>query len=72
MLYNEYITNKGLMNSGTKETDSTMMFTDFVDYVDSFYGVNDPLYPLLKNGQPLSRVDIYEAVYEYLQLCTDE
>ena len=48
------------------------MFTDFVDYVDSFYGQNDPLYPLEKNGQPLSRVDIYEAVYEYLQLCTDE
>ncbi len=37
------------------------MFTDFVDYVDSFYGQNDPLYPLEKNG-----------VYEYLQLCTDE
>ena len=72
MLYNEYITNKGLMNSGTYSTELNDMLTDFVEYVDSFYGVNDPLYPLVKDGQPLSRVDIYGAVYEYLQLCTDE
>ena len=72
MLYNEYITNKGLMNSGTSRTALNTMMTDFVEYVDSFYGVNDPLYPLEKNGQPLSRVDIYGAVYEYLQLCSDE
>ena len=72
MLYNEYITNKGLMNSGTSSTALNTMMTDFVDYVDSFYGVNDPLCPLEKNGQPLSRVDIYGAVYEYLQLCSDE
>jgi len=72
MLYNEYITNKGLMNSGTYSTELNDMLTDFVEYVDSFYGVNDPLYPLVKDGQPLSRVDIYSAVYEYLQLCTDE
>ena len=72
MPYNEYITNIGLMNSGTTSNRLNEMFTDFVDYVDSFYGQNDPLYPLEKNGQPLSRVDIYEAVYEYLQLCSDE
>jgi len=72
MLYNEYITNIGLMNSGTSSTALNTMMTDFVDYVDSFYGVNDPLYPLVKDGQPLSRVDIYGAVYEYLQLCSDE
>ena len=60
------------MNSGKSSTELNDMFTQFVDYVDSFYGVNDPLYPLEKNGQPLSRVDIYGAVYEYLQLCTDE
>ena len=60
------------MNSGKSSTALNTMMTDFVDYVDSFYGVNDPLYPLEKNGQPLSRVDIYGAVYEYLQLCTDE
>ena len=60
------------MNSGTYSTALNDMMTDFVDYVDSFYGVNDPLYPLVKDGQPLSRVDIYGAVYEYLQLCSDE
>jgi len=60
------------MNSGTSSTTLNDMMTDFVDYVDSFYGVNDPLYPLEKNGQSLSRVDIYGAVYEYLQLCSDE
>ena len=40
------------MNSGTSSTELNDMFTQFVDYVDSFYGVNDPLYPLEKNGQP--------------------
>ena len=60
------------MNSGTSSTALNDMLTQIVDYVDSFYGVNDPLYPLEKNGQPLSRVDIYGAVYEYLQLCSDE
>ena len=73
MLYNEYITNKGLMNSGTSSTALNDMLTDFVDYVDSFYGVNDPLYPLVDcAGQSLTKLDIYGAVYEYLQLCTDE
>ena len=60
------------MNSGTSNTALNDMLTEFVDYVDSFYGVNDPLYPLEKNGQPLSRVDIHGAVYLYLQLCSDE
>ena len=50
------------------------MMTDFVDYVDSFYGKNDPVYPMVKTDtkEILSKVDIYGAVYEYLQLCTDE
>jgi len=72
MLYNEYITNKGLMNSGTSSTQLNDMFTDFVDYVDSFYGVNDPLYPLVKDGQPLSKVDILGATEEYLTQCADD
>ena len=69
MLYNEYITNRGLMNSGTTSNRLNEMFTDFVDYVDSFYGQNDPLYPLEKNGQPLSRVDItkqFTNTYSYV------
>ncbi len=72
MLYNEYITNRGLMNSGTTSNRLNEMFTDFVDYVDSFYGVNDPLYPLVKDGQPLSKVDILGATEEYLTQCADD
>ncbi len=46
------------MNSGTYSTELNDMLTNFVEYVDSFYGVNDPLYPLVKDGKPLSKVDI--------------
>tara|TARA_Y100001954_G_scaffold179263_2_gene190685 strand:- start:120 stop:404 length:285 start_codon:yes stop_codon:yes gene_type:complete len=47
---------------------------EFVDYIDSFYGQNDPLYPMMsrETKQPLCRTDIYNAVYNYLQLCADE
>ena len=45
------------------------MLTNFVEYVDSFYGVNDPLYPLVKDGKPLSKVDILGATEKYLSLC---
>ena len=54
------------MNSGTSNTALNDMLTEFVDYVDSFYGVNDPLYPLVKDGQPLSKTDIYGATEIYL------
>ena len=54
------------MNSGTSSTALNDMLTEFVDYVDSFYGVNDPLYPLVKDGQPLSKTDIYGATEIYL------
>ena len=37
------------MNSGTTNTDLNDMLTNFVDYVDSFYGQNDPLYPMMVN-----------------------
>ena len=62
------------MNSGTANTDLNDMLTNFVEYVDSFYGVNDPLYPLInkKNGQPLSKIDIYAATAFYLAQCGDE
>ena len=45
--------NQTIMNSGTTSTELNDMLTNFVEYVDSFYGVNDPLYPLVKDGQPL-------------------
>ena len=56
------------MNSGTTSTELNDMLTNFVEYVDSFYGVNDPLYPLVKEGKPLSKVDIFGAE-KYLGKC---
>ena len=57
------------MNSGTTSTELNDMLRNFVEYVDSFYGVNDPLYPLVKDGKPLSKVDILGATEKYLSLC---
>ena len=45
---------------------------DFVDYVDSFYGQNDPLYPLYYEGQPLTKEDIRHASIVYLDRCQSE
>ena len=59
------------MNSGTTSTELNDMLRNFVEYVDSFYGVNDPLYPLVKDGEPLSKLDIYGATERYLSLCAD-
>ena len=63
--------NQIIMNSGTTSTELNDMLTNFVEYVDSFYGVNDPLYPLVKDGQPLSKVDILGATEKYLGNCSD-
>ena len=62
------------MNSGTSSTELNDMLTNFVEYVDSFYGVNDPLYPMINNEtkQPLSKVDILGATEKYLGQCADE
>ena len=60
------------MNSGTYSTELNDMLTNFVEYVDSFYGVNDPLYPLVKEGKPLSKVDILGATEKYLGQCADD
>ena len=61
------------MNSGTSSTELNDMLRNFVEYVDSFYGVNDPLYPMINNEtkQPLSKLDIYVATEKYLSLCAD-
>ena len=47
---------------------------NFVDYVDSFYGVNDPLYPMMsrETKQPLNKHDILCATENYLSMCSDE
>ena len=62
------------MNSGTTSTELNDILTNFVNYVDSFYGVNDPLYPMMsrETGQPLSKVDILGATENYLSMCSDE
>ena len=62
------------MNSGTSSTELNDMFTDFVNYVDSFYGQNDPLYPMMsrETKQPLTKFDIYRATEYYLAQCSDE
>ena len=62
------------MNSGTPSTELNDMLTNFVKYVDSFYGVNDPLYPMInvETKQPLSKIDIYAATEFYLAQCSDE
>ena len=60
------------MNSGTYSTELNDMLTEFVEYVDSFYGVNDPLYPLVKDGKTLSKVDILGATEKYLGQCADD
>ena len=60
------------MNSGNSSTELNDMLTEFVNYVDLFYGVNDPLYPLIKDGKPLSKVDILGATEKYLAQCSDE
>ena len=75
MPYNREVIKKSLtMNSGTPSTELNDMLTDFVKYVDSFYGVNDPLYPMMSQitKQPLTTVDIYRATENYLAMCSDE
>ena len=62
------------MNSGTTSTELNDMLTNFVDYVDSFYGVNDPLYPMMNHEtkQPLTKYDILSATEKYLAKCNYE
>ena len=60
-----------------QELTTTKGMTDiqeFVDYVDSFYGQNDPLYPMMsrETKQPLTQMDIHRATANYLAMCLDE
>ena len=75
MPYNREVIKKSLiMNSGTSSTELNDMLTNFVNYVDSFYGQNDPLYPMMsvETKQPLSKFDIYRATEYYLAQCSDD
>ena len=62
------------MNSGTTSTELNDMLTNFVNYVDSFYGQDDPLYPMMsqETKQPLNKHDILCATENYLSMCSDE
>ena len=62
------------MNSGTSSTELNDMLTDFVNYVDSFYGLNDPIYPMTykDTGLPLTKYDILSATEDYLSKCADD
>ena len=62
------------MNSGQSSTELNDMLTNFVSYVDSFYGQDDPLYPMMSQvtKQPLSKVDILSATENYLSRCSDD
>ena len=60
------------MNLGTPSTELNDMLTDFVNYVDSFYGLDDPLYPMTykDTGLPLTKYDILDATEKYLSMCS--
>ena len=49
------------MNSGQSSTKLNDMLTEFVDYVYSFYGAPDALYPM-----GVTKADILGATYDYL------
>ena len=64
------------MKSGQSSIELNDMLTNFVSYVDSFYGVNDPLYPMMsrETKQPLNKHDILCATavsYTHLTLPTN-
>ena len=48
---------------------SIPILTEFVNYDDSFYGTNDPLYPLMsaETKQPLCIYDIVRAIHTYIE-----
>ena len=53
-------------------TKENTMLEEFVNYVDSFYGQNDPLYPLVYQGEPLTKTDILQATIVYLDQCQND
>ena len=53
------------MNSGQSSTKLNDMLTEFVNYVYSFYGAPDALYPM-----GATKTDIIGATYDYLNAIT--
>ena len=57
------------MDSFTRpDRDLNKELSDFIDYVLSFYGDVDPVYPMRKviGDAPLNKSDILDATYDYL------
>ena len=57
------------MDSFTRpDRDLNKELRDFIDYVFSFYGDVDPVYPMRKviGDAPLNKSDILDATYDYL------
>ena len=57
------------MDSFTRpDRDLNKELKDFIDYVFSFYGDVDPVYPMRKviGDAPLNKSDILDATYDYL------
>ena len=48
---------------------SNSLFAQFVNYVDMFYGTNDPIYPMMhqETKQPLNIYDIARAIMTYIE-----
>ena len=42
---------------------------EFVAYIDSFYGQNEPVYPMMncETKQPLNTFDIVRAIHTYIE-----
>ena len=60
------MTTSALSNSHSEISNELNLF---VDYIHNFYGVIDPLYPLVKetDGSALTTTDIYKATSFHLQ-----
>ena len=62
------------MNSGKSSTALNDELTNFVNYLHSFYGQDDPLYPMMsrETNQPLTKFDILRATENYLSMCSND
>jgi len=61
------------MDSFTRpDRDLNTELSEFIDYVLSFYGENDPVYPMRKveGNAPLNKTDVLVATHQYLATIT--
>ena len=65
MPYNKVYTKGEVFNDYSK---GKTLIQEFVDYVDSFYGQNDPLYPMMSQETNLLLRWIQRATENYLDV----